>query len=634
MRRRTRCPAAASPPSRSRTPRGARHAARAALSRRDRDRLLRARLLLGGGAAFWGLDGVYTTAVGYMNGTTPNPTYEEVCGGRTGHAEAVLVAFDPAKVSYADLLKVFFEEHDPTQGMRQGNDVGTQYRSGIYFANDAQKATAEMARTPTTRRCAAPGTSRSRPRSSPPGPSTTPRTTTSSTCTRCRTATAAWPAPASPAASPPRPPSRRATPRRGRLASRAGDPLPRLLHRRQLRRHRHRRCASASAATGCGAGSCPSSPARSPASPTRRSPSPCWSSRSSCSARSASCGSAGSSSSASRVGLLAALLGWRKAPRDADAIAAPQVQTIALWIALGVASFTVAEWTFPSQLSLDQGMFGGDTTWYHMPFAARIAQEHSTIHLHFTDPLRLAAWFYPQSSELIHAAAIVLFKSDWLSPLINLFWLAIALLAAWCVGRPYKVGPATLVAAAIVLDSGVMIETQPGEGRNDIMGLAFLIAFAAFLINGHQRRAPDGGGGAGRAGARRAAARQGPADRGRDRRRPGGLGQAHLPDPGRGDRRSAWSSSAASGRRLTTAWVMGLSMLCGRRLLVRAGGDQDRRQPDPADRLRAAAPAAARPDAARPAAALRGRPLPDRADHLPPAGSSPSSTTRSARSSR
>jgi peptide-methionine (S)-S-oxide reductase len=95
---------------------------------------------------FWGLDGVYTTAVGYMNGTTPNPTYDEVCSGRTGHAETVLVAFDPGKVSYADLLKVFFEEHDPTQGMRQGNDVGTQYRSGIYTTGDAQVATAAMAR--------------------------------------------------------------------------------------------------------------------------------------------------------------------------------------------------------------------------------------------------------------------------------------------------------------------------------------------------------------------------------------------------------------------------------------------------------------------------------------------------------
>jgi peptide-methionine (S)-S-oxide reductase len=95
---------------------------------------------------FWGLDGVYTTAVGYQNGTTPNPTYEEVCSARTGHAEAVLVAFDPEKISYAELLKVFFEEHDPTQGMRQGNDVGTQYRSGIYTTSDAQVGTAEMAR--------------------------------------------------------------------------------------------------------------------------------------------------------------------------------------------------------------------------------------------------------------------------------------------------------------------------------------------------------------------------------------------------------------------------------------------------------------------------------------------------------
>ncbi len=193
------------------------------------------------------------------------------------------------------------------------------------------------------------------------------------------------------------------------------------------------------------------------------------------------------------IGLGAAWLGRHMAPRAAGEIAAPRVQTVALLLALGVASFTVAEWTFPSQLSLDYGMFGGDTTWYHMPFAARIAQEASTVHLHYTDPLRLAAWFYPQSSELIHAAGIVVFKTDWLSPLINLIWLAIALLAAWCVGRPYKVGPATLVAGAIVLDAGVMIETQPGEGRNDIMGLAFLIAFAAFLINGHQRRAPKEG---------------------------------------------------------------------------------------------------------------------------------------------
>ena len=194
------------------------------------------------------------------------------------------------------------------------------------------------------------------------------------------------------------------------------------------------------------------------------------------------------------VGLGSAWLGRAMAPRERGReVAAPRVETIALLIALGVASFTVAEWTFPAQSSLDFGMFGGDTTWYHMPFSAFMAQEHSTVPLHYTDPLRLAAWFYPACTELINAATIVLFKSDWLAPLQNLVWLPIALLAAWCVGRPYRVGPATLVAAAIVLDSGVMIETQPGEARNDIMGLAFLLAFVAFLINGHQRRAPASG---------------------------------------------------------------------------------------------------------------------------------------------
>ena len=96
--------------------------------------------------AFWGLPGVYTTAVGYAGGFTPNPTYEEVCSGRTGHTEAVLVVFDPAVVSYDELLRVFWEHHDPTQGMRQGNDMGTQYRSAIYTADDGQRRAAEASR--------------------------------------------------------------------------------------------------------------------------------------------------------------------------------------------------------------------------------------------------------------------------------------------------------------------------------------------------------------------------------------------------------------------------------------------------------------------------------------------------------
>ena len=95
---------------------------------------------------FWQVPGVYTTAVGYEGGFTSNPSYEQVCTGRTGHAEAVRVVFDPAKVSYQQLLKVFWESHDPTQGMRQGNDVGTQYRSEIFYRGDAQKAAAEQSR--------------------------------------------------------------------------------------------------------------------------------------------------------------------------------------------------------------------------------------------------------------------------------------------------------------------------------------------------------------------------------------------------------------------------------------------------------------------------------------------------------
>lgn len=93
---------------------------------------------------FWQTDGVYTTAVGYAGGFTENPMYEEVCSGRTGHTEVVLVVFDPAAVSYGELLKVFWEGHDPTQGMRQGNDVGTQYRSAIYATSDAQLQLAEQ----------------------------------------------------------------------------------------------------------------------------------------------------------------------------------------------------------------------------------------------------------------------------------------------------------------------------------------------------------------------------------------------------------------------------------------------------------------------------------------------------------
>jgi peptide-methionine (S)-S-oxide reductase len=95
---------------------------------------------------FWQAPGVWTTAVGYAGGYTPNPTYEEVCSGSTGHAEVVLAVFDPAQTSYEQMLKIFWEGHDPTQGMRQGNDIGTQYRSGIWVADDRQRELAEASR--------------------------------------------------------------------------------------------------------------------------------------------------------------------------------------------------------------------------------------------------------------------------------------------------------------------------------------------------------------------------------------------------------------------------------------------------------------------------------------------------------
>jgi peptide-methionine (S)-S-oxide reductase len=106
---------------------------------------------------FWQAPGVYTTAVGYAGGFTPNPTYEEVCTGRTGHAEVVLAVFDPARATYAEMLRLFWENHDPTQGMRQGNDVGTQYRSVILWTGDDQRIAAEASRTAYAERLRAAG---------------------------------------------------------------------------------------------------------------------------------------------------------------------------------------------------------------------------------------------------------------------------------------------------------------------------------------------------------------------------------------------------------------------------------------------------------------------------------------------
>ena len=145
---------------------------------------------------FWQAPGVYTTAVGYAGGYTPNPTYEEVCSGRTGHTEVVLVVFDPAKTSYDAIMRLFWENHDPTQGMQQGNDVGTQYRS-LILCTTPERASEPSARARcSSRRSRRQGTGRSRPRSRTQAISSMPSRTTSSTWRRTRTATAASAAPA------------------------------------------------------------------------------------------------------------------------------------------------------------------------------------------------------------------------------------------------------------------------------------------------------------------------------------------------------------------------------------------------------------------------------------------------------
>ena len=159
---------------------------------------------------FWQAPGVYTTAVGYAGGFTPNPTYEEVCSGRTGHAEVVLVVFDPAATSYEEMLKLFWEGHDPTQSMRQGADVGTQYRSAIVWQSESQRAQAAASKETYQRMLSAAGHGEITTEliEGPPPPrtrSTTPRHTTSSTSPRTPAATADWAAPgsAAPSACPP-----------------------------------------------------------------------------------------------------------------------------------------------------------------------------------------------------------------------------------------------------------------------------------------------------------------------------------------------------------------------------------------------------------------------------------------------
>ncbi len=165
---------------------------------------------------------------------------------------------------------------------------------------------------------------------------------------------------------------------------------------------------------------------------------------------------------------------------------APEVHASPIMVGIGIlaAALVVVHWAHPTGQALDQGMYYQDTTWYHMSFSARFAQTGHVGPLHFTDPLKLAVWFYPQNSELLHGIGIVFLKTDFLSPLINLVWCSLCLLAAWCVGRPYGIGGVTVLGAAVVLDSNMLVGSQAGQGPNDVAGLFFLMAAIAFLVDG------------------------------------------------------------------------------------------------------------------------------------------------------
>jgi len=161
------------------------------------------------------------------------------------------------------------------------------------------------------------------------------------------------------------------------------------------------------------------------------------------------------------------------------------------YAAIGIAILVAAHWATAVQASWANGMSGFDTMWYHAPFAARFAQQGSINALHFTDPEYLH-WFYPQNSELLHSAGIVLFKHDLLSPFLNLGWLGLGFLAAWCIGRPFGVAPLSLLAVAMVLDTNTMVPREPGNAANDIMVVALLLSAAAILLNAERGTASAG----------------------------------------------------------------------------------------------------------------------------------------------
>ncbi len=180
-------------------------------------------------------------------------------------------------------------------------------------------------------------------------------------------------------------------------------------------------------------------------------------------------------------------------PGDGPSLPSPAVATYALALAVAAAVLVIAHWAMPTQTGLDIGMYLPNTTWQNAPFAARFVQDHQVGALHFTEVLNLTVWFYPQNSELLHSAGILFLGNDFLSPLLNIGWAALCLLAAWAFARVYGGGPIAVLAMALVLDANMLLLYQPGDAKNDTMGLFFFLAAAAILVNADaQRRAAAG----------------------------------------------------------------------------------------------------------------------------------------------
>jgi hypothetical protein len=155
-------------------------------------------------------------------------------------------------------------------------------------------------------------------------------------------------------------------------------------------------------------------------------------------------------------------------------------------VAVAVIAVVFAHWGLTTADALNRGIFNFDSLWYHMPFAAEMAKSHSVTGLHYTETV-FTNWFYPQNSELLHSVGILLTHRDTLSLFLNFGWLAIAFLAAWCIGRPYGRGPLTVVAAGVLLECHTLVVREPGAAKNDLMAAALLLAAIAILVNAKWR---------------------------------------------------------------------------------------------------------------------------------------------------